>query len=449
MKSDRSRQGLAPVVRLLSMLCLVPVATSAQPRDLTLLECLRVAEAHDPQTRADSLSRESASLMEQTQKTVWMPNVNASLSYNRLSELDASGIELPLPPAVGGPKTVVISPSIPNQYGSSLRVDQLLWDGQRSKGLMAAFRHDQASWDASREKSRRDLSIRVATAYWNLGAAQAAVQAARTAMARADSQANLTAIAFREGTALEQDTLQARLRSRQIEIQFEQANASREFALQTLCVAMGLPLSYDLRSAEALKPLEASPAAPEAERPELAQVREQILSAREHVRAARSGFQPVVQASAQYDFLNPNPRIVPNHEEFDGTWRIGVAATWNLYRGGADDLSVRKSELAVRQARQREAILRDGIRQELSRRETELRLARRKREIAERNLPLARRDLELANIRSEAGTALRLEAIDRASALAQLESELAQAVASENIAAMNLSIARGAVPRWN
>ena len=125
--------------------------------------------------------------------------------------------------------------------------------------------------------------------------------------------------------------------------------------------------------------------APEAERPELAQVREQILSAREHVRASRSGYQPVVQASAQYDFLNPNPRIVPNHEEFDGTWRIGVAATWNLYRGGADDLSVRKSELAVRQARQREAILRDGIRQELSRRETELRLARRKREIAERN----------------------------------------------------------------
>lgn len=449
MKPDRCLPGGLPVLRLLPVLGLFAVGASAQPRDLTLPECLRVAEAHDPQTRADSLAREASSLQERTLKTAWMPNVNASLWYNRLSELDAAGIELPLPPAMGGPKTVVISPSLPNQFGTSLRVDQLLWDGHRSSGSMAASRHEQASWSAAREKSRRDLTTRVAAAFWNLGAAQAAVQAARTAMARADSQANLAAIAFREGTALEQDTLQARLRSRQIEIQLEQANAAREFALQTLCVAMGLPLSYDLRSAEALKPLEASPAAPDAERPELAQVREQILSAREQVRAARAGYQPVVQASAQYDLLNPNPRIVPSHDAFDATWRVGIAATWNLYRGGADDLAVRKSELAVRQARQREAVLRDAIGQELSRRETEWRLARRKREIAERNLPLARRDLELAIIRSQAGTALRLEAIDRASALAQAESDLAQAVASENIAAMNLSIARGAVPRWN
>jgi outer membrane protein TolC len=430
------------------VLCLY-ASVSAQSRNLTLVECLRVAEERDPQTRADSLSREGASLQERTQKTAWMPSLNASVSYNRLSELDASGITLPLPAALGGPKSVIIAPDIPNQYGASLRVDQLLWDGNRSKGMASASRHEQSSWGAAREKSRRDLSARVAAAYWNLGAAQAAMEAARTAMARADSQANLTAIAFREGTALEQDTLQARLRARQIEIQLEQANASREFALQTLCIAMGRPLSYDVRGLDALKPLDAVPAPAHFDRPELEQVREQILSAQELVVASRSSYQPVVQASAQYDFLNPNPRIVPNHEDFDGTWRVGVAATWNLYRGGADELSVRKSELAVQQARQREAILQDVIGQELSRRETELHLARRKREIAERNLPLARRDLELAIIRSQAGTALRLEAIDRASALAQLESDLAQAVALENIAAMNLSIARGVVPRWN
>jgi outer membrane protein len=180
----------------------------------------------------------------------------------------------------------------------------------------------------------------------------------------------------------------------------------------------------------------------------LAQAREQILSANAMASASRSNYHPLVQASAQYDYLNPNQRIFPNHAEFDGTWRVGVAATWNLYRGGADDISIRKAQLAVQQARQREASLRDAIGQELSRRETELRLARRKREIAERNLPLARRDLELANIRSQAGTALRLEAIDRASALAQLESDLAQAIANENIAVMNLSIARGEEPRW-
>ena len=44
--------------------------------------------------------------------------------------------------------------------------------------------------------------------------------------------------------------------------------------------------------------------------------------------------------------------------------------------------------------------------------------------------------------------ALGLEAIDRESALAQAESDLAQAVAAENIALLNLSVARGGVVRW-
>jgi len=84
----------------------------------------------------------------------------------------------------------------------------------------------------------------------------------------------------------------------------------------------------------------------------------------------------------------------------------------------------------------------------LAHRETEYKLARRKREIAALSVPLCQRDLDLARIRAQVGTALRLEAIDRASALSQSESDLAQAVANENVAAMNLSIARGAAPRW-
>lgn len=425
----------------LNLLCLLPVLAFAQPKSLALADCLRIAHDRDPQTRSDSLAGESASLQEKSLNTVRMPSVNAVLSYNRLSGIDPFRIGI-------GANTMEIAPNIPDQYAATLRIDQLVWDGNGASHRMSASRHDRSSWNSTKEKDRRDLSIRIATAYWNLSAAQAAAQAASDAMARADSQANLAAISFRQGTALEQDTLQARLRTRQIEIQFEQAQASREFAIQTLCVAMGLPLSYDLRGTDTLKPLEPAIAAAKVERPELAQVREQILSAQELVAASKASYQPTVTASAQYDYLNPNQRIFPNHDQFDGTWRVGVAATWNLFRGGADELSIRKSELAVRQARQREAILLDATALELSRRETELRLARRRREIAERNVPLARRDLDLANIRSQAGTALRLEAIDRASALSQTESDLAQAIATENIAAMNLSVARGEEPRW-
>ncbi len=426
----------------------LPTLVLAQSPALKLEDCLSQALGRDPQSQIDSLSSVASHLQEASWNAAWRPSVNASVGYNRLSQIDAQGITLLLPPSMGGPKTIIMSPDLPNQYAMSLRVDQLVWDGNRTSHQVQSTRHDQENWNASRDKNRRDLSVRVATAYWNLGAAQAALVAARTAMARADSQAQLTIVAYRQGTALEQDTLQARLRTRQIELQVEQATASREFALQSLCIAMGIPLSYDLQSADSLRSIGPVAAPPTIARPELRQASEQILSAREGVEATRASFWPTVQASAQTDLQNPNPRYIPNQDQFDATWKIGILATWNLYRGGSDELSVRRAELSLRQAELRESLVRDALSQDLSRRETEYNLSRRRREIAAKNLPQAKRDLDLANIRSQVGTGLRLEAIDRASALAQAESDLAQAIATENIAAMYLSIARGEEPRW-
>ena len=128
-------------------------------------------------------------------------------------------------------------------------------------------------------------------------------------------------------------------------------------------------------------------------------------------------------ASAEYDYVDPNQRVIPNRDQFDGSWRVGISANWNLYRGGADDLTARRADLLARQSRLREVAAADAAKQDL-----------------------ARRDLDLARIRAQVGTALRLEAIDRASALAQAESDVAQAVATENVAALQLSIARGEDP---
>jgi OMF family outer membrane factor len=266
-------------------------------------------------------------------------------------------------------------------------------------------------------------------------------------MDRADSQAVFTAASYREGTALEQDTLQARLRIRQIELAVEQAKASREYARQALCAAMGTDMGQDLTAGDPLRPV-ATISGPSSERPEVVQARAQAASAEEQSAASRSGFQPQIAASAEYDYADPNQRVFPNRDQMDGSWRVGISANWNLFRGGADDLGARRADLLARQARLREVAANDNAKQDLARRETEYALARRRREISEASLPLARRDLELARIRAQVGTALRLEAIDRASALAQAESDLAQAIATENIAALQLSIARGEDPSW-
>lgn len=431
---------------LRSILALAGLAAAAG-RNLSLSEALRTSSERDPQARMDSLSAEASSLQHSAQKAVWLPSVGLQASYNRLSDIDEPGVVLPFPDQIGGPRTVNLAPQIPDQWSLAARADQLIWDGGRSGHLARSARKDEEASRSARTRSRRDLVLKVASAYWNLSAAQSALESAARAKDRADSQAVFTATSFREGAALEQDTLQARLRTRQIELALEQAKASREYARQALCVAMDVGMEQDLIAKDTLRPLDPPSDATE-ERPEVRQAKAQAASAEEQSAASRSAFQPTVQASAEYDLLDPNQRVVPNRDRFDGSWRVGVSANWNLFRGGVDDINARRADLVARQARLREVATFDAAKQELARRRTEYALARRRREIAEASLPLARRDLDLARIRAQAGAALRLEAIDRASALAQAESDLAQAVATENVAALQLCIARGTDPSW-
>jgi len=431
-----------------ALLAILPTAFG-QTRSLTLREALDLSGGRDPQQLSDSLGAEAASLQESQLKASWMPSVTVQGSYNRVSEVDGSGVVIPFPAAMGGPKTVEISPQIPDQWGLVARVDQQVWEGGRTAHLAAAARLDARASRASRSRSGRDLSLRVSAAYWNLAAARATLESAKRALERADSQAVLSIAAYRQGTAPEQDTLQARLRERQIELSVEQAAAARDNFRQSLCVSAGLPADQDLSPSDPLVPLATVPAGAVSEPPEVEQARLQSESAAEQSGASRAALWPVVAASAEYDLMDPNPRVVPSHDKFDGTWRVGATATWNLWRGGADDLSIRRSALLARQARLRQVAVSDAASLEVARRETDWKLARRRREIATANLPLARRDLELARLRADAGTGLRLDAIDRAAALAQAESDLASAVAQENIAATRLQVARGQDPTWN
>jgi outer membrane protein len=55
------------------------------------------------------------------------------------------------------------------------------------------------------------------------------------------------------------------------------------------------------------------------------------IGARLHQREAeKAGRLPRLSAFGQINYANPNQRIVPSHDEFDLTWSVGLALTWNL-----------------------------------------------------------------------------------------------------------------------
>lgn len=455
-------------------------ASPAGEQAISLAQALEIARARDPLAQADSLAVESARSQGRIARAPRLPALSASLSYQRLSEIDAPSLVLPLPAQLDGPQAIEVSPQYLDQYGATLRVDQMLWDGGRSAAQGRAAGHDEeaARWGLLR--TRREADARVMETYWSLQAAQAALRSAREARSVADSQRVLVAASFRAGLALEQDTLQAALRVQRIELQVEQAQAARDNAAEALRIALDLPERTIPVAEDAVAPVVAAPPAgpqpaaphppsgspaggsperehaaespaepaPPGERPDVAQARAAAQGLEAQAAAARSALRPYVSAFAQVDYMRPNPRFVPAQDRFDATWKAGLAAQWTLFRGWADAEGARRAALAARQAHLRESAVRDAAALSVARAENDLRLARRRREIAQAALPLARRDLELARIRAIAGSALRLDAIDRAAALAQAEADHAQALAQENAASVRFDLARGDEPRW-
>jgi len=83
------------------------------------------------------------------------------------------------------------------------------------------------------------------------------------------------------------------------------------------------------------------------QRPEMAAVREMILTARERIRAARGGLLPRLGTRAQYQWDTEDLR--------DGadSWMVGVQLTWPLFQGGMTLAQIREARARLKEAQAR------------------------------------------------------------------------------------------------
>lgn len=101
-----------------------------------------------------------------------------------------------------------------------------------------------------------------------------------------------------------------------------------------------------------------------------------ILAKAKQRDAEKAGRLPRLSAFGQVNYANPNQRIVPAHEEFDLTWQVGVALTWNLNDFLTSKASIEGFDAEVRGLEADRDRLSDGIRVEVVQASTNLEIAR-------------------------------------------------------------------------
>lgn len=421
-------------------------APEAEPVTLRLTLSAAIERARDASPRLAQLrSLESAADAglrgARAQKR---PQVELSAGYTRNSDVPELTLLTPGAP----PRTIF--PNIPDNYRSRLGVALPLYAGGRIDGSIAAADQERAAAAHDSEGGVADLVVETSAAYWSLVTAREEERVLREAIASYEAHLKQARDREQVGMAARNEVLAVQVERDRAELARLQAANAAEVANAGLVRLLGLADGSRLEATEPLdrpavrsEDLEGLLAAALGARAERKALEARVAAAEAKARAERAGLRPQANLSAGYDYANPNNKILPREEAFQGTWDLGLNLSFTLFDGGRARAAVARAEAQAAAARQQLEDLERGIRLETTERYLDLRTADAAAEVAENSLEAARENRRVSRDRYEEGVASSSDLLDAETALLRADLDRAQALARVHLALAYLDRAVG------
>lgn len=353
------------------------------------------------------------------------------------------------PGAVAGPQTIDTAER--DSFSFGVRARQLLFDFGRTDAAVRAAGLDGETQRLETALARNRAALRFVLAYLRLLRAerQLALQeqeAARFEAHRADARALLE-----EGTATENDLLQAEVRlADAVQRRLQAANARALAAAQVNSLLLR-PLDAPVAPEEVAPPgeaaapgLEEALAEAEKERLELRMLRSRAQAAEARRDAVRTEYYPQLYVAGAYDYAQNRYQV---HE---GNWSLLAGVDVNLFSGGltGEKLRQKQGELLVLE-RTREQLL-DAVRLDVQEALLFLETSRSRVAAAGTAVGQAQENLRLAHLRYSEGVGTSAEVLDAVSLLSTAEQNALSARYDvvDAQARLDFAVGRDLVPVW-
>jgi len=172
-----------------------------------------------------------------------------------------------------------------------------------------------------------------------------------------------------------------------------------------------------------------------ARRLEIRALDETEMSLKEAVSIARAGYLPRLDAFADATMANPNQRIFPTQNRFDGTWDAGVRLSWTLNDALVASGATAEAKARMASIAEQKGILRDGLRLEVVSAYADMQKSVATIEASERQLTASEESLRVRNELFKNGKATSVELVDA-------EAEVTRARLGRLNARIGLAVAR-------
>lgn len=436
--------GLALAEVVVAALAPGPLWAQPVPVRLTLADA--IARGYETSHRLAELAarRDSNAATVDVARAGSMPQLTALGGYTRTNHVDEFGIPQPLG------RVQIIYPDVPDNWRTRLDLLWPLYTGGRVDAVTRAARAEASASASDLDAARTDLRLEITRAYWGAVTAREAVRVVEEALKRVEAQLADARARFKAGFVPPSDVTQAEARQAlQGSLLIDAKNAAETAAIH-LRRLTGIDQDTPVDLAETLvAPLPAF-AEPKVLIDEAKQGRQdrRALETRAAAFGARrdaaaSGLKPQVLVAGGVDYANPNPKIFPREEKWQGSWDVGVNAAWTLFDGGRVRAEVAATELARKAAEERLAEFDTLLETEVRQRRLEVEASRASLESAGEAVRSATEAHRVLRDRYAAGVATSTEVLDAQGVQLQSELERTRAQAEARLAQARLERALG------
>ena len=343
------------------------------------------------------------------------------------------------------PVPVQISDAIVNSYSFRLSLTQPLFTGNRLTSLRnsGSFAEKASEEDFIIEKNNIAANVRIA--YWSFYKAKLIKKISDENVSMSELHVADTRNFMNNGLATRSDLLKLEVQLSNAKLQFLEASNNLELSKITFNKTLGIPL--ETKSEIEISNQEFTFESPDLKqllneafnnRSELKSSAYRIKSFESNVTAAKSGYYPYVYLGAGYNLANPNSRIQPQVNRFDGTWDAGIFLSWDFWNWGSTSAQVIQNEQTLIQGKLSRAQLMESIELEVNQNYLNLNFLKEKAEVSNLTTGQSEENYRVIREKYNAQLATSTELADAETLLFQAKTNYANAVADYRIALIKL-----------
>jgi outer membrane protein len=319
------------------MMTVSAVTVNAQEKiGLSLEEAVRTGFEKSPILAMSELSVRAAEAEAREARTALFPSIKLSGSYNRLSGVPEFFIDVPLP---GFPEDgLAIFPNIVDHYGARVSLQQPLYTGSRLSGSRDVARYNALAESYGHQADKNELEYMIAGAYWSLYRAREMERVVEASIEQLNAHLAHVENYFEEGLVTRSEVLKVRVQVSNSGVRLLEARNNARVALIRLNHIIGLPLTteVDLTSdpgfmIESEITLDHYVSIAVDENPSVRELDSRKQMSHSALGVARSGWYPHIYLSGNYYYQRPHQRYLPLRDEFNDSWDIGIAISFDLW----------------------------------------------------------------------------------------------------------------------